>query len=99
MHCSNCGQKVPKALSVRTHSCPKCKTVLDRDKNAAINILNKALNEVGIILSACGGLDISQPVRQETSETGVQLSLFCELPVIISDLMGENFTKHRLDQQ
>ncbi|GGA16600.1 zinc ribbon domain-containing protein [Okeania sp. KiyG1] len=62
MHCSNCGQKVPKTLSVRTHSCPKCKTVLDRDENAAINILNKALNEVGIILSACGGLGVSQPV-------------------------------------
>ncbi|NEO53269.1 MAG: IS200/IS605 family element transposase accessory protein TnpB [Okeania sp. SIO3B5] len=75
-NCSNCGQKVPKTLSVRTHSCPNCGTVLDRDENAAINILNKALNEVGIILSACGGLGISQPVRQETSETWVQLSLF-----------------------
>ncbi|NES69048.1 MAG: IS200/IS605 family element transposase accessory protein TnpB, partial [Okeania sp. SIO2D1] len=75
-NCSNCGHKVPKALSVRTHCCPKCKVVLDRDENAAINILNKALNEVGIILSACGGLGVSQPVRQETSETWVQLSLF-----------------------
>ncbi|NET25152.1 transposase [Okeania sp. SIO1I7] len=61
-NCSNCGQKVPKTLSVRTHCCPKCKVVLDRDENAAINILNKALNEVGIILSACGGLDVNQPV-------------------------------------
>ncbi|NES68951.1 MAG: IS200/IS605 family element transposase accessory protein TnpB [Okeania sp. SIO2D1] len=55
-NCSNCGHKVPKTLSVRTHSCPKCKTVLDRDENAAKNILNRALNEVGIILSACGGV-------------------------------------------
>ena len=75
-NCSNCGQKVPKTLSIRTHSCPKCGTVLDRDENAAINILNKALNEVGIILSACGGLGISPPVKQETSETWIQLSLF-----------------------
>ncbi len=66
-NCSNCGQKVPKTLSVRTHSCQKCGTVLDRDENAAKNILNKALNEVGIILSACGGLDIGQPAKQETS--------------------------------
>ena len=55
-NCSNCGQQVPKTLSVRTHSCPKCKTVLDRDENAARNILNKALCEVGIILPACGGV-------------------------------------------
>ncbi len=55
-NCSNCGHKVPKTLSVRTHSCPKCGTVLDRDENGAINILNKALHEVGIILSACGGV-------------------------------------------
>ncbi|WP_293060720.1 transposase [Okeania sp. SIO2B3] len=66
-NCSNCGQKVPKTLSVRIHSCPKCQVVLDRDENVAINILNKALNEVGIILSACGGLDGGQPVKQETS--------------------------------
>ncbi|GFZ90998.1 zinc ribbon domain-containing protein [Okeania sp. KiyG1] len=74
MHCSNCGHKVPLTLSVRTHSCQKCGTVLNRDENAAINILNKGLNEVGIILSACGGLGVSQPVRQETS-------LFEKLPL------------------
>nr|WP_293100062.1 zinc ribbon domain-containing protein [Okeania sp. SIO2F4] len=39
-HCSNCCQKVPKTLSVRTHCCPKCKIVLDRDENAAINIMS-----------------------------------------------------------
>jgi len=80
-NCSNCGKKVPKTLSVRTHSCPKCGTVLDRDENAAINILNKALNEVGIILSACGGLDVGQPGKQETSEACIQLSLFEKLPL------------------
>ncbi|WP_287522429.1 transposase [Okeania sp. SIO2C2] len=56
INCSNCGQKVPLTLSVRTHSCHKCGTVLDRDENAAINILDKALSEVGIILPACGGV-------------------------------------------
>ncbi|MGD1805474.1 RNA-guided endonuclease InsQ/TnpB family protein [Dapis sp. BLCC M126] len=71
-NCSNCGQKVPKTLSVRTHSCPKCGIVLDRDENAAKNILNKALSEVGIIWPACGGLDVGQPEKQETFETWVQ---------------------------
>ncbi|WP_420266241.1 RNA-guided endonuclease InsQ/TnpB family protein [Candidatus Magnetominusculus dajiuhuensis] len=37
--CSNCGEKVPKSLSVRMHKCPHCHIVLDRDENAAINIL------------------------------------------------------------
>ena len=37
--CSGCGERVPKSLSVRTHVCPSCGLVLDRDENAAINIL------------------------------------------------------------
>jgi putative transposase len=36
--CSGCGEKVPKALSVRIHKCPFCSLVLDRDHNAALNI-------------------------------------------------------------
>ena len=37
--CSICGEKVPKSLSVRTHDCHVCKTILDRDHNASLNIL------------------------------------------------------------
>jgi putative transposase len=37
--CSGCRERVPKSLSVRTHVCPSCGLVLDRDENAAINIL------------------------------------------------------------
>jgi putative transposase len=40
-NCSSCGTKVPKSLSVRTHKCPYCGLELDRDVNAAINILKK----------------------------------------------------------
>jgi putative transposase len=42
-NCSNCGEKVEKSLSTRTHSCPHCHHIQDRDWNAAINILKKAL--------------------------------------------------------
>lgn len=45
-NCSNCGETVKKSLSTRTHNC-KCGCTLDRDENAAINILNKGLNTVG----------------------------------------------------
>jgi putative transposase len=46
-NCSNCDQKVPKSLSTRTHVCPHCGYVEDRDINAAINILKKGLSTVG----------------------------------------------------
>jgi putative transposase len=36
---SPCPERVQKALSVRTHVCPRCGLVLDRDQNAALNIL------------------------------------------------------------
>ncbi|MEM9090116.1 MAG: transposase [Cyanobacteria bacterium P01_F01_bin.53] len=44
--CSVCGTIVKKSLSTRTHTC-KCGCQLDRDHNAAINILNKGLATVG----------------------------------------------------
>ena len=37
--CSSCGAIVPKQLSVRVHTCPDCGLVLDRDENAALNLL------------------------------------------------------------
>ena len=42
-NCSNCGYKVPKKLSQRWHSCPKCGYQADRDVNAAKNILDLAV--------------------------------------------------------
>jgi len=42
--CSDCGTLVKKSLSVRTHICPTCGLVMDRDQNAALNILEKALS-------------------------------------------------------
>lgn len=41
--CSGCGQLVPKTLAVRIHSCPHCGLVVDRDLNAARNILQAAV--------------------------------------------------------
>lgn len=64
-NCSGCGVKVPKDLSIRTHSCQKCGLELDRDVNAAVNILERGLQAVGLIVSGCGGFDISQPVKQQ----------------------------------
>ncbi len=46
--CSGCQgmPSVKKDLSVRTHSCPVCGLILDRDHNAAINILELGLSSL-----------------------------------------------------
>ncbi|MFL5661160.1 MAG: RNA-guided endonuclease InsQ/TnpB family protein [Ktedonobacteraceae bacterium] len=41
--CSSCGESVEKSLSVRTHVCPFCGYLADRDENAARNILQRGL--------------------------------------------------------
>jgi putative transposase len=52
--CSSCGSVVKKTLSQRTHVC-QCGCKLDRDHNAAINILELGLRTVGHTgTQACG---------------------------------------------
>ncbi|WP_319507376.1 transposase [uncultured Methanolobus sp.] len=46
--CSRCGLLVEKTLADRTHKCNSCGLILDRDHNAAINILRLGLQSVGI---------------------------------------------------
>lgn len=45
--CSGCGSIVPKDLSVRIHECPHCGLRLNRDHNAALNILARGLASIG----------------------------------------------------
>ncbi|WP_133087845.1 RNA-guided endonuclease InsQ/TnpB family protein, partial [Virgibacillus indicus] len=44
--CSNCGTRVKKSLSIRTHICKSCGTILDRDYNASLNILRRGLEQL-----------------------------------------------------
>jgi putative transposase len=50
--CSGCGERVPKSLSVRTHVCPSCGLVMDRDENAALNILRAGQARQGAVALA-----------------------------------------------
>ena len=59
--CSACGSIVKKSLSERTHQCGHCGTVLDRDHNAALNILAIGLK------NTVGHTEISTPVESPTS--------------------------------
>jgi putative transposase len=45
--CHQCGEMVQKSLSVRTHMCPFCGYVADRDVNAAKNILKAGARPLG----------------------------------------------------
>lgn len=66
-NCSNCGTIVKKSLSTRTHKCG-CGTVLDRDENAARNILKIGLRTVGH----------TGTIQSEYwSNASGQMSLFC----------------------
>jgi len=48
INCSRCGNPVPKSLAVRTHVCPKCGDVLERDYNSAMNHLQSGLKILGL---------------------------------------------------
>lgn len=41
--CSGCAADVPKDLGERTHTCPHCGLVMDRDVNAGVNAIGRAL--------------------------------------------------------
>ena len=47
--CSRCGEFVQKSLSVRTHMCPSCGYIADRDVNAAQNILRAGAQPSGTL--------------------------------------------------
>ncbi len=47
-NCSGCGVKVEKSLSERVHNCTNCKLVMDRDLNAAKNILTLGLQSLDL---------------------------------------------------
>lgn len=41
--CNHCGQRVKLYPSVCVYQCPKCKMVLGRDENFAINMLHRVI--------------------------------------------------------
>lgn len=62
--CSRCGTVVPKTLADRVHNCPSCGLILDRDLNAAYNILKRCT--VGHTeINACGVVPSGITVKQE----------------------------------
>jgi len=60
VNCSYCREQVKKSLSDRIHECPHCGLKMDRDHNAALNILARG-REIGKELAE------SRPEGEETS--------------------------------
>ena len=46
--CAQCGVKTDKPLWVREHSCPACGFEVDRDANAAWNVLSRGLSKLEV---------------------------------------------------
>jgi putative transposase len=73
--CSGCGFRVKKTLSMRTHVCPSCGLVLDRDYNAALNILAAALAVAAPLRTAgqvgTGSASPEQIASGQTASTAV----------------------------
>ncbi|WP_129116641.1 RNA-guided endonuclease InsQ/TnpB family protein [Halegenticoccus tardaugens] len=59
--CSKCGVSTDKPLWVREHSCPSCGFEADRDLNAALNILSRGLNQVGVVHSESTPVETALP--------------------------------------
>jgi putative transposase len=64
IQCSRCGSMVQKSMAVRTHRCNACGLVLDRDHNAAINILKKGYEIFN--LSPHATIKVPQELRELT---------------------------------
>jgi len=46
--CASCGAETAKPLWVREHSCPSCGFECDRDANAALNVLQRGFESLGL---------------------------------------------------
>ncbi len=67
--CSPCGRPMPKSLAVRTHSCPKCGALMDRDYSSAINHLQNPSEPLHLLPAECGEVPpreiIQRSLKQE----------------------------------
>ncbi|MDZ7956398.1 MAG: transposase [Aulosira sp. DedQUE10] len=73
INCSDCGARVEKTLAEREHSC-SCGLVIDRDWNSALNLLKH--ESVGLPIPGCGGLEVTQPVKQQVSFVNLRCSRY-----------------------
>jgi putative transposase len=72
--CSNCGFRVKKSLSTRTHKCPKCQTEICRDTNAALNIFKKGMSILGAEYNSTEGHSETASFEETLGETSTSVN-------------------------
>ena len=78
--CSGCGAYVEKDLSVRVHRCPECGLTIDRDVNAALNVLRRGL-EIG--LERAEYTPVGEVTATQLSEAGQAASMNQEATLLV----------------
>ena len=66
--CCICGNKQHMSLAQRTFRCPICGSIMDRDENAAVNILHRGLSTAGTAGRACLSSPIGDAMIQEATQ-------------------------------
>jgi putative transposase len=66
--CAACGVETRKPLWVREHSCPACGFELDRDWNAALNVISRGLDKLGVVHSEATPVETATAVSTDGGE-------------------------------
>ena len=74
--CSGCNSVVAKGLNVRTHKCPDCGLILDRDVNAAVNILRLGLSREALTYPVADCVASEAPLLQRGERVTVTICHF-----------------------
>jgi len=69
LECASCGTSVYKSLWVREHSCPTCGFETDRDWNAALNVLTRGLNKLGVVHSEATPVETATAVSTDGGDS------------------------------
>ena len=88
--CSSCGDIVKKGLSTRTHAC-KCGCVLQRDVNAAVNILCKAKSTGGHPGSNAWGVETATLLGASQAHASYDVEPRIPLPLGIGSVNHSTF--------
>jgi putative transposase len=67
--CAKCSVETDKPLWVREHSCPSCGFEVDRDANAALNILSRGLSKLGVVHSEGTPVETATAVGDDSFES------------------------------